>query len=413
MFQLKYTTWRKLLVLGILIAGVFSGLILVDLWQKQEQKKDLRDSEILKTEKEKIVTFREALDEEEKPTIVYRYISEAKAEAETYQGLTEDMSKRTDNSQTFLKKIEPISETEQKETYIAKFYAGQTFEKEEDDWKYVETATTTKEAFFKQTKLTMLDKAKELLGQKVLAETFWSGTGDGRIANADGLSSWSTGHDATTADDTNYTDTTAHVYVKTTSYSTFTITRAFLPVETSTLPDNAFIISAALNIYLTGIFDNNNDGNDFITVVQTTQASNTELIDDDYDQCGDISNPTEGIDASERKDFTTLSANQYLAFNLNSTGFGWIKKNGESSTCGLVGTTGITCLGIREGHDALNIAPSTAGQTGITGIQFYTSEQTDTSQDPYLEITYETVNPTTIQIDGGTIELDGGTIQIN
>jgi len=398
MFQLKYTTWRKLLILVILIGGVFSGLISADLWQKQEQKKDLRDSEILKTEKEKIVTFREALDEDKKPVIVYRYISEAKAEAETYQGLAEDITKRTNNSQVFLKEVEPISETEQKETYVAKFYSGQAFEKDGEDWKYVETATTTPQAFFKQTRLTILDKAKELLGQRVLAETFWSGAGDGEALKNG--ANWSTAHSATEGS-VDYNSSTASAYISKSSYSTFVISRTFLPVDTSVLPDNALVTSVVLNIYVTGVQDDNNDGKDFVTVVKTSQDSDTSLTGDDFDQCGDISNPIEGIDISERKDFTTLSTNQYLAFNFNSIGISWIS------------TVGYTKLGLREGHDVLNTATPDSGSQDENSIGFYTSERTDTSQDPYLEITYETTNPTTIKIDGGTIELDGGTIQIN
>ncbi|KND50623.1 MAG: Glycine-rich cell wall structural protein precursor [Parcubacteria bacterium C7867-001] len=47
--------------------------------------------------------------------------------------------------------------------------------------------------------------------------------------------------------------------------------------------------------------------------------------------------------------------------------------------------SGITCLGIREGHDTTNTNPGTVGGTYANP---YSSEQTGTSQDPVLAVTY-------------------------
>ena len=403
---------KKLIVLGVFITCLALTLVIVDFYQKFESKAGLKENEILKTEKEKIVTFREAIDEEEKPVIVYQYISETKAEAETYQGLAEDMSKRTNNSQTFLKEVEPISETEQKETYVAKFYSGQAFAKDGEDWKYVETATTTPQAFAAQTKLTILDKAKEFFGQKVLAEIFYAGGGDGYILKNDAYT-WDATHDATSGVYVYYNipgleDLTIASGIL--SGSQYLMERAFVPINTASLPSNAEIASASLKVLFYCGFacsNDDNDGDDFVTIVQTSQDSNTELVTGDYDQCGSINDPAEGIDATERKDITDLIAGGngvYITFNLNTTGRSWIKKNGESSTCGSAsGLTGWTCLGLREGHDVLDhpIIVSPKDQNNST---FKSSETSGTSQDPYLEITY--IVPGKIRIENGKIRIN-------
>jgi hypothetical protein len=157
--------------------------------------------------------------------------------------------------------------------------------------------------------------------------------------------------------------------------------RAFFPFITSSIPSAAVISSATFNVYVdgTGVSDQDNDGNDYLTVVRTTQATHTTLSTSDFTNIG----TTEGIDSGQRKDLTSVSTNAYLSFTLNATGISWIAKSGQSSVCSA--TTGITCLGIREGHDNLN---NQAANNTITGTYFSTSEVTGTSQDPYLSVIY-------------------------
>lgn len=114
----------------------------------------------------------------------------------------------------------------------------------------------------------------------------------------------------------------------------FYIYRGFLPFDTAFLPYGASISSATLNTYVTAKTNTDNDGSDYLTVLQSSQADEYSLVNNDYSLCGNtITNPTEGIDAGQRKDITSISTSAYLSFTLNSTGRGWIKKKGETSNC--------------------------------------------------------------------------------
>ena len=116
------------------------------------------------------------------------------------------------------------------------------------------------------------------------------------------------------------------------------------------------------------------------------------LADGDFDQIVSINNPTAG--ASDT-DITSLSAGGYRTITLNATGRGWISK------------TGYTKLGLREGHDAVDSAPS---DSTFTGVQIQTADFTGTSRDPYLEVTYTSNSsptaPTSLKTEGLTNPLE-------
>ena len=201
--------------------------------------------------------------------------------------------------------------------------------------------------------------------------SFYAGSGgDGEIYKG-GSSNWTIEHDATSGT-AEGSATTAYTYVEHDG-STYWIARTALPFDTSSIPDNATITAATLKVYVDAKSDGDNDGSDFVRVVQNTTASATALADGDYDQIGSIDNPTAG--ASDT-DITGVSTGAYLSIPLNATGLGWISK------------TSYTKLGLREGHDATDVAPGNS--TGITGLQIRTADYTGTASDPILEITYET-----------------------
>lgn len=200
---------------------------------------------------------------------------------------------------------------------------------------------------------------------------YYAGAGDGNVLLWDPGSTWDACHDASSGQAiATATYTFADAYSGGGNYQ---ITRSFVPPDTSGLPDNAIISAATLYLYFFAIADSDNDAQAYITIVQTSQNSPTTLIDGDFDQCGTVDNPTEGIDVGERKDLTNITTGQYTGFSLNSTGIGWINK------------TGYTLLGFREGHDTEDIEVS-----GYNQARCYTSEQTGTSEDPYLEVVYTT-----------------------
>lgn len=290
------------------------------------------------------------------------------------------------------------------------FYAQPAFARDVNgQWKYLEYATTTEQAF-RDRDMTLWRALTELLVRTAYADSVspFSGAGDGYVFNnaTDSeefcFSVWSIARDAADGlsasaianimygysyDDTVPFGCTAAMY------------RAFIPFDTSVIPSGASISAATLNVYATAKQNLGNDGDDFITVVHTAQATHTTLTTADFDQVG----VSELIDSGERKDITSVSISAYLAFTLNSTGSSLVKKFGQSSNCSA--TTGITCLGLREGHDFLN----TTAASNYVG--FSTSEQTGTSQDPYLSVTY-TVVPTGIVVGGtGTFRVSGGTVR--
>ncbi|HPL95778.1 MAG TPA: hypothetical protein PLF15_03345 [bacterium] len=157
----------------------------------------------------------------------------------------------------------------------------------------------------------------------------------------------------------------------------YTINRAFIPTDTSGLPDTASVSAATLYVYFIEKINTDNDGYDYINVLQSTQASSTSLVAADYDAIG----TTEG---STDTDLGTIGTSGYTTFSLNATGIGWID------------LTGYTELGLREGHDLDNhtITNDTADY-----LRGYTSEQSGTSADPYLSITYNVTGSITTVTD--------------
>lgn len=208
--------------------------------------------------------------------------------------------------------------------------------------------------------------------------TFYSGSGDGYSAIWESTSSWATVHDALTGNDTSATGTNFYAGISQhqTTGSKTTIGRMFLPFDTAAIPDTDTVTAATLTVYSTGTtFNGDNDGDDFVTVVQTSQASNTTLAHADYDTCGDaISNPTEGATRIDLSSWSTGAGNANT-FTLNSTGLGWISK------------TGYTKLGLREGHDVIN---SQIANNTVNGAAVYLSEQdgAGTTNDPTLTVTH-------------------------
>jgi hypothetical protein len=207
---------------------------------------------------------------------------------------------------------------------------------------------------------------------KVFADTttsYYAGAGDGSISH--GTASWDSIHDATTGSSAFPTDSEQNQARARLTGGNFQIARSFFPFDTSSLPDGDTISSATLTISVASV-TNQDSGTayDYITVIQTSQASSSTLTTADYDQCGAVDNPTEGIDSGNRVDLSNISAPADVSFALNSTGIGWISK------------TGTTLLGVRTGFDTEDVAPS----TGDNRIYGYFSEQTGTDDDPILEV---------------------------
>src|SRR5439155_21928841 len=94
-------------------------------------------------------------------------------------------------------------------------------------------------------------------------------------------------------------------------------------------------------------------------------------------------NAAEGIDASDRKNISNVTAGQYLVFNLNVTG-----KN-------LISIGNIAKFALREGHDENNVAFS-GSSSQYNQLTIRSSEYSGTASKPVLEVTYTVPPPVTV-----------------
>lgn len=149
------------------------------------------------------------------------------------------------------------------------------------------------------------------------------------------------------------------------------IWRSIMLFNTSAIGSLASALSGIVSLFESGlgIQDNDADGDDWINILQSNPASNTDLVAGDYSKVGDaITNPTEG---ATRRLLSSLSGGANNDWTLNSTGNGWIN------------ATGVTKLGFREGHDCINSAAVATNQFGA-----FCADQGGTVNDPTLTVTY-------------------------
>ena len=206
---------------------------------------------------------------------------------------------------------------------------------------------------------------------------YYAGAGDGVVRNEVTSGTWTTAHDATTGTSAYPTDTTVygpHIQELAGNGTYWWLNRLFLPIDTSGLGAGATVSAAVLYLWPGGTDNTDNDGDDWINVVQTDQPSTSTLTTADFNNCGATDNPTEG---ATRVDIGNITGAQYNTWTLNATGRGWIDK------------TGVTMLGMREGHDCIDSALANSGISGLKDVCM--SEYATTSQDPYLAVTYSVV----------------------
>ena len=212
-----------------------------------------------------------------------------------------------------------------------------------------------------------------------------SKTVDGRMYYS-GNNDWATTHDALTGVGVQDSAASGNTcLVGKNAGGDFNIQRPAFFFDTSSLGADSTITAAVFSLWVIDTYEGDNDGDDWVNVVQPTKASFagyvaspeslTSLATADYDLVGAVSNPTEG---STRKDLTAgITEGAYNDWTLDAIGRGWIYQ------------TAITGLGMREGHDALNSAYAGAAGTW-NSIDTYFAEQggAGTTQDPKLYITY-------------------------
>jgi len=183
------------------------------------------------------------------------------------------------------------------------------------------------------------------------------GSGGGWFATARGAA---TGNDA-------YAGNTGH-YGCLADPVNLLLMRGFFPGDTSALPDGATIVSASLFVYsyvapLTG--GGGTDANKSACLVASTQASPTALTTADYDQVGSTL-------FAPRIRFADMPNGGWVEFVLNTAGKAAINKTGHS------------LFALLSGYDLDDVAPV----TDAAGFGAKFTDETGTTYDPYLRVTY-------------------------
>jgi len=317
-----------------------------------------------------IVTKEDGTSENKGKIISYDYVTDEVVKAQEHKGMSEIMDKRKPNSQTYA-----LSQDKEKTTYVSKFSldGDDFFKKADNKWyKIKKKATTTIEVFDEQMKVSLGEKILNLFTRKAFADTnnLKTGVGDGRVKKY-WSTTWSTIHDASAGNDTDYTTAEPVMGAQEFASNGYWISKIFLPILTgNTISAGATVSSSTLYIAaVTGQNAHDADGYNYYTLVDTYQASTSVLVHADYIDCGSDNGTAgrsaqtsivEGIATGDRIDSddipSTYPTYATSSFPLNATGLGWVKASGDTSTCGT--ESGWTCLGIREGHDMTNNAPS-------------------------------------------------------
>jgi len=195
--------------------------------------------------------------------------------------------------------------------------------------------------------------------------------GDKALAYYDGAT-WATSHDATSA---NFSYDNSYVGERIEAANHYTIRRYFLPFDTSAIADTDIVYEAIMKVYVTSVTSGDQDGEDYVAVVQSSQASATSIANSDYNDLGTT-------ELSNQISVPTATTSAYNNFVLTEAGRA------------IVSLTSYTKLGLREGHDILN--HPTVNQTG-TDIFYSIYDASNASNKPVFSV--ETFQPTTLQVN--------------
>lgn len=114
------------------------------------------------------------------------------------------------------------------------------------------------------------------------------------------------------------------------------LSRTFLPFDTSSIPAGSTIVSATIQFNVTQIVSSNST----LHIVQSTQADPTSLVNNDFDN---IPNSSGSLTSGGS---VAVSATGSQTITLNATGLGWIVPGGY------------TKFALVEDHDVTNTDPS-------------------------------------------------------
>ncbi len=168
--------------------------------------------------------------------------------------------------------------------------------------------------------------------------------------------------------------------------------RAMILFDTSALGSGATISSAVMSLY-TSYITNGMGGTPSLDIVSTSPSTNTSMDGTYFFRFNYTS--------FSNKLFSAMTLNTYADFSLNSGGLSNINK------------TGVSKFGVLLGWDTNNSFGGTWSYYGDTQVNIESAENTGTSKDPKLVITYTTggSGPTNIKTYMGTTAVNTKTIE--
>jgi hypothetical protein len=180
--------------------------------------------------------------------------------------------------------------------------------------------------------------------------------------NDGGATIWSTMRGA--ANGTN-TDSAVATYDNYARFLTSAIDRSFFIFDTSSITAGMVVTAASLFVMPSSLTGSGEE----IGVIGCTPASDSAVQASDYSCYSSLNSPTE---YATRTTGASSTVDTYKEIVFNADGIAAINK------------TGNTRIMLREGHDIDNSASGTT----FYDYQIYSRNQTGTSKDPYLVVTY-------------------------
>lgn len=199
-----------------------------------------------------------------------------------------------------------------------------------------------------------------------MSDTIYAASGDGCVRNMT-QATWAAARGNASGTLAQPTPGNAFgAYVGKNGAADWDVIRGFLAFDLSGIPAGATITAATLSVQVNTVYDLLGSGG--LGVVEGTQASISTLATSDFSLVG-------STELATRKTLASLSTSVYTDFALNAAGLAVLQAGVGSSAK----------LALRTGRDIDNTTPAS---TNYEGVLVYFSEQTGTSQDPKLVVTY-------------------------
>jgi hypothetical protein len=173
------------------------------------------------------------------------------------------------------------------------------------------------------------------------------------------------------------------------------IWRGIILFDTSSIPDGETITSATLSLYGQGKLDEASNSPTF-NIFSSAPASNNDLANGDYDSCGTTAYCDTAIT------YANIDTSGYNDWAFNATGIAAIDK------------TGVSKFSVREAtYDAPDVQPTWGSGGAEAYADFFSAEQSGTSNDPMLVVVYGGVPPTVTTANATSVEETTATLQGN